>query len=60
MTNTTLTPQRSAQTLAPQAISGLYQFNLRVPASTGDGNIPISIRMGSYETQKGTTIPGKH
>jgi uncharacterized protein (TIGR03437 family) len=45
--------------LAPQSISGLYQFNVRVPAATGDGNIPISIRMGSYETQKGTTIPIK-
>ena len=46
--------------LAPQSISGLYQFNVRVPAATGDGNVPISIRMGSYETQKGTTIPVKH
>ena len=45
--------------LAPQSISGLYQFNVRVPASAADGNIPVSIRMGSYETQKGTTIPIK-
>jgi len=43
--------------LAPKAISGLYQFNVRIPASTGNGNIPVSIRMGNYETQKGATIP---
>ena len=38
---------------------GLYQFNVRVPDATADGNISVSIRIGSYETQKGTTIPIK-
>jgi uncharacterized protein (TIGR03437 family) len=45
--------------LVPKAISGLYQFNVRVPASVGDGNVPVSIHMGSYETQKGLSIPVK-
>ena len=36
---------------------GLFQFNIRVPAATADGDIPTSIRIGSSSTQPGATIP---
>ena len=45
--------------LAPASISGLYQFNVRIPPSVGDGDIPVSITLGSYKTQAGATIPVK-
>lgn len=43
--------------LSPGSISGLYQFNIRIPASTPAGNIPISIQIGGDSTQNGVTIP---
>jgi uncharacterized protein (TIGR03437 family) len=43
--------------LSPQSISGLYQFNVRVPASTPDGDIPVTIAIGSSQTQPGAFIP---
>jgi uncharacterized protein (TIGR03437 family) len=45
--------------LAPASISGLYQFNVRIPPSVGDGDIPVSITLGSYKTQAGATIAVK-
>ena len=43
--------------LSPGSISGLYQFNVRIPAGTPSGNIPVSISIGGGETQPGATIP---
>lgn len=40
--------------LAPGSISGLYQFNVRVPASTSAGEIPVAITIGGVQTQAGT------
>jgi len=43
--------------LAPGSISGLYQFNVRVPASTPAGEISVTITIGGFQTQAGATIP---
>jgi uncharacterized protein (TIGR03437 family) len=45
--------------LSPQSISGLYQINVRIPASTPAGDIPVTITMmnGAQTTQSGATIP---
>jgi uncharacterized protein (TIGR03437 family) len=43
--------------LSPGSISGLYQFNVRIPAGTPSGNIPVTISIGGVETQAGATIP---
>jgi uncharacterized protein (TIGR03437 family) len=43
--------------LAPQAISGLYQFNLRIPINVPSGDIEVVITIGGHRTQMGTTIP---
>jgi uncharacterized protein (TIGR03437 family) len=42
---------------APQAISGLYQFNIRLPANTPNGNLPVSISIGGQTTQDAVYIP---
>jgi uncharacterized protein (TIGR03437 family) len=42
--------------LTPQSISGLYQFNVRIPASVTPGDVPVSIRIGGMETPP-ATIP---
>ncbi|MCW5978435.1 MAG: hypothetical protein KIT09_10175 [Bryobacteraceae bacterium] len=43
--------------LAPQSISGLYQFNVRVPAGVGPGDVPVSIEIGGVRTAEPATIP---
>ena len=45
--------------LSPGSISGLYQINVRIPASTPTGDIPVNISMagGAFQTQSGATIP---
>jgi uncharacterized protein (TIGR03437 family) len=43
--------------LSPGSISGLYQINVRIPASTGAGDIPVTITIGGVQTQSGATIP---
>ncbi len=45
--------------LSPQSISGLYQFNVRVPQSAPDGDIPVTITVDGQSTQAGATIPVK-
>jgi uncharacterized protein (TIGR03437 family) len=45
--------------LSPGSINGLYQFNVRVPMSAPDGDVPASIAIGGFQTQSGTTIPVK-
>ncbi len=42
--------------LAPALISGVYQFNLRIPATTADGDIAVVLSMGSSASQAGATI----
>lgn len=43
--------------LAPGAISGLYQFNIRLPASISDGEVPIVVEIGGQRSQSNATIP---
>ena len=43
--------------LSPGSISGLYQFNVRIPAGTGSGDVPVTIAIGGAQTQPGVTIP---
>lgn len=45
--------------LVPSQISGLYQFNLRIPAGVPDGDVPISITVGGVTTQAAATVPVK-
>ncbi|MDX2151078.1 MAG: choice-of-anchor V domain-containing protein [Bryobacteraceae bacterium] len=54
----TLAPEAiSYAGLTPGSISGLYQFNLRLPAATPAGNVPIVIRMAGQSTQANISIP---
>jgi uncharacterized protein (TIGR03437 family) len=55
----TTVPQSDVQYagLAPQSISGLYQFNVRVPAAAANGNLPVSITVNGVSTPSGATIP---
>ena len=57
---TTLTPADVLYAgVSPGSISGLYQVNVRIPASTADGNIPVVLRIGGQSTQATATIPVK-
>jgi len=40
--------------LSPGSISGLYQFNVRIPASTPNGDIPVTISIGNVQTPSAT------
>jgi uncharacterized protein (TIGR03437 family) len=42
--------------LSPGSISGLYQINVRIPASTPAGDIPVTITIAGAQTQS-ATIP---
>jgi uncharacterized protein (TIGR03437 family) len=35
---------------------GFYQFNLRLPSTLPDGNAPVKVRIGGFETQDGAVI----
>ena len=43
--------------LAPGSISGLYQFNVRIPETVRAGDVPVVIEVGGASTQTGLTIP---
>jgi uncharacterized protein (TIGR03437 family) len=43
--------------ISPGSISGLYQFNVRVPATVPQGNLPVVIVVGGARTQTGVSIP---
>ena len=45
--------------LAPGFISGLYQFNVRLPDAVPDGSQPVVFTTGGQQTQSGTTIAVK-
>jgi uncharacterized protein (TIGR03437 family) len=42
--------------ISPGSISGLYQFNVVIPASTPNGDIPVTISIGGVQTPS-ATIP---
>jgi len=43
--------------LSPGSISGLYQFNVRIPLGAPNGEVPVTISIGGVQTQAGATIP---
>lgn len=43
--------------LAWGAISGLYQFNVRIPEETPNGDIPVTIEIGGFRTQPEAVLP---
>lgn len=43
--------------LAPGAITGLYQINVRIPTTATDGDVPIVLRIGGVDSPAGATIP---
>ncbi|MBZ5608832.1 MAG: hypothetical protein LAP38_11265 [Acidobacteriia bacterium] len=43
--------------LSPGSISGLYQFDVRVPDSAPAGDIPVTISIGGIQTPGPATIP---
>ena len=45
--------------VSPGSISGLYQINIRIPAATADGNIPVVLRIGGQSTQSNAIIAVK-
>ena len=45
--------------LTPGSISGLYQINVRLPATLGDGNLPVVLTVGGTKSQDTATIPVK-
>lgn len=45
--------------LAPQSISGLYQFNLRIPASVADGDAPVIVTVGGVASPAAAILPVK-
>jgi len=66
-TRDTMTVIIGGQTLAPDdviyagvspgSISGLYQVNVRIPASAASGNLPVTVRINGQQSQDGVTIP---
>ncbi|MBI4874858.1 MAG: hypothetical protein HY822_09535 [Acidobacteria bacterium] len=45
--------------LSPQSLSALYQFNVRIPATAPDGDVPLSAATGGVRTQSGVVIAVK-
>jgi uncharacterized protein (TIGR03437 family) len=43
--------------VVPGMISGLYQINVRIPASVADGNVPVTVSVGGATSAAGTTLP---
>lgn len=43
--------------LAPGNISGLYQINVRIPATVSNGDLPVTMSIGGVQSAAGTTIP---
>jgi len=42
--------------MSPGSISGLYQFNVRLPLTAPDGDVAVSIEIGGQSTPTGATI----
>jgi len=47
-------------TFAGLTAAGVYQFNVMVPATTPDGDIPVVAQLGALTTQSNITIPVQH
>jgi len=47
-------------TFAGLTAAGVYQFNVTVPATTPDGDIPVVAQLGALTTQSNITIPVQH
>jgi uncharacterized protein (TIGR03437 family) len=45
--------------LSPGSISGLYQFNVRIPAAAPDGDVPVVLQVNGVASQTGATIAVK-
>jgi len=43
--------------LSPGSISGLYQFDIRLPRTLPDGDVPVVIRIGGAASDQSVTIP---
>ena len=43
--------------LSPGSISGLYQFNVRIPDGAAAGDLTVTATIGGAQTQSGVTIP---
>ena len=43
--------------LAPGSISGLYQFNVRIPDNASPGDAPVAATIGGVQSPSGVTIP---
>lgn len=43
--------------LSPGSISGLYQFNLRIPDAVPEGDVPVEIRVRGLATQSEAFLP---
>jgi len=41
---------------APSQVAGLMQVNVRIPAGTDSGNVPLVIRVGRVASQSGLTV----
>jgi uncharacterized protein (TIGR03437 family) len=42
---------------APTLITGVYQLNVRVPATAANGDLPVTMTIGGVTSRTGTTIP---
>lgn len=45
--------------LSPESISGLYQFNVRIPAAASDGDVPVVLQVNGLTSQSAATIAVK-
>lgn len=41
---------------APGSVAGLFQVNVRIPASAGTGAVPVVLTVGSVHSQAGLTM----
>ena len=44
---------------APQAVAGLFQVNVRIPADAPTGDVPIMLTVGNVNSQTGATVAVK-
>ena len=44
---------------APDAVAGLLQVNVRIPADASSGDVPIVIQVGNASSQPGMTVSVK-
>ncbi len=54
--NGKLAPEMFYAGAAPGAVAGLLQVNVRIPADTPSGDVPLEIRVGEAASQPGLTV----